>query len=523
MPKAEAALESKSIVPEMPASPLPPPTDYQFPTVLYNGGINPAVPFAIRGAIWYQGEGNAGELGTVYLNKLKALAGGWRLKWGQGDFPFYIVQLPNYGKPHPDEPGGEPICYSWSGIQEAQFLALSQIPNTGLAVTIDIGTEIDLHTKNKQDTGARLAAWALANEYGRKDMVFCGPIYKGFKIEGDKIRILFDHVGSGLMMGRKNGLEPVVEVKDDKLRQFSIVGEDKVWKWADAVIDGDTIVVSNPEVKNPIAVRFAFTSNPVGFNLYNKEGFPASPFRTQFAGPPDGKKQGEVAGVIPYAKDTIKLDGETDDWGDISKTAPLIKLDDFKLSGMGDGKKWSGPDDLSAKFYVAWNEKGLYWLLLVKDDHPLGCPDDLQPYESDAVEIFFDGRSPEMQQDTNASEGTVQMVVSPALDGKKSKYYLRPKNQNPETVTKKLPDGYVLEGFIPFDKAVFPAGEWKPERAVKLAFHILDHDDPALLGKDGDSDFAGLEWGASWEDVNVKNNQVTYADTSGWKILILKK
>ena len=247
---------------------------HQEPTVLFKGMINPLVPLAIRGAIWYQGEANGGE-GVSYYHKKQALIGGWRSRWGQGDFPFYFVQLANF-RTSPDDPkGGD----GWARLREAQLHTLN-VPNTGMAVIIDVGEAGDIHPKNKQDVGKRLALWALAKDYGKQDLVHSGPLQKATKVEGDKIRISFDHVGSGLIAGKKEGRGPVREVKDGELKWFAIADAEQKWHWAKAVIDGDTVVVSSEEVKAPVAVRYAFTMNPEGCNLYNKEGLPASPFRT---------------------------------------------------------------------------------------------------------------------------------------------------------------------------------------------------------------------------------------------------
>ena len=157
------------------------------------------------------------------------------------------------------------------------------IPNTGMAVAIelaDVGNPNDIHPKNKRDVGDRLALWALAKDYGQKDLVYSGPLYKSMTVEGDKIRLAFDSVGTGLMVATKKGYDPVVAEPAGKLKRFAIAGADKKWVWADAVIDGNTVVVSSPTVANPVAVRYAYTMNPAGCNLYNKEGLPASPFRT---------------------------------------------------------------------------------------------------------------------------------------------------------------------------------------------------------------------------------------------------
>ncbi|HUX15844.1 MAG TPA: sialate O-acetylesterase, partial [Phycisphaerae bacterium] len=234
----------------------------------------PLVPYGLRGMLWYQGESNGSE-GTSYLQKLQILIGGWRKLWGQGDFPLYVVQLPNFQKVNDNPAGGD----GWANIREAQLKALA-IPNTGVIITIDVGEPKNIHPKNKFDVGERLARWALAKDYGKKDLVYSGPLYKGMKVEGNKVRIAFDHVGSGLMVGKKEGRRPTGEVKDGRLKRFAVAGADKKWVWADAVIEKDTVVVSSPDVPNPVAVRYAFSGNPEGCNLYNKEGLPASPFRT---------------------------------------------------------------------------------------------------------------------------------------------------------------------------------------------------------------------------------------------------
>jgi sialate O-acetylesterase len=228
------------------------------PTRLYNGMINPIVPFAIRGAIWYQGESNNGE-GMLYFEKMKALIAGWRSVWNEGDFPFYYVQLApfNYGPGNPT---------ALAKIWEAQTAALS-IPDTGMAVINDVSNIKDIHPKDKQDVGKRLALWALAKNYG-KQIVYSGPLYKSMSIDGSSIRLKFDHVGGGLA------------ARDGKaLNWFTIAGEDKKFVDATAKIDGDSIVVSASDVAKPAAVRFAWNqiAEP---NLSNIEGLPASAFRT---------------------------------------------------------------------------------------------------------------------------------------------------------------------------------------------------------------------------------------------------
>lgn len=274
LPRAEKAVAAKQPPPPLPVGPSGSEGSHQQSARLYNGMVAPLVPYAIRGAIWYQGESNGGE-GESYFHKKQGLVNGWRKVWGQGDFSFYWVQLANFQKSDPNKPE---MGDGWARLREAELKSLA-LPNTGMAVIIDIGQANDIHPKNKQDVGKRLAAWALAKDYG-KTIEYSGPLYRAFSVEGNKIRIEFDHAGSGLMVGEKNGLEPVKEVKDGKVKWVSIAGEDKKFYWANAVIDGKTLVVSSDNVPNPVAVRYAFAMNPDGANLYNQDGLPASPFRT---------------------------------------------------------------------------------------------------------------------------------------------------------------------------------------------------------------------------------------------------
>jgi sialate O-acetylesterase len=275
-------------VPELPAVtglPAEYKSDGGYPSTwhcLYNGKIHPLTRYGIKGAIWYQGESN-GDEGEAYYQKLRALIGGWRTAWGEGDFPFYIVQLA--GRFHSaDTPAGNDPAGGdgWARIRMAQFKALS-IPHTGMAVAMDLADVRDpgdIHPKNKRDVGERLALWALAKDYGKKDLVYSGPLYREMQIEDEKIRITFDSVGSGLTVATKKGFAPVVKEPQGKLQRFAIAGEDMKWAWADAVIDGKTVVVSSPAVPKPVAVRYAYGMSGDDCNLYNKEGLPASPFRT---------------------------------------------------------------------------------------------------------------------------------------------------------------------------------------------------------------------------------------------------
>jgi sialate O-acetylesterase len=271
---AKEALRDHRIPPEPPQLPPTIAAVPEIPTTIYNGMIHPLVPFAIRGVIWYQGESNSTE-GDSYFHKMQALIAGWRKIWNQGDFPFYFVQIANYGQPSTDPAGDD----GWAPVRDAQRRSLV-IKNTGMAVTIDVGDSGDLHPKNKQDVGARLALWALARDYGKTNIVFSGPLYRGLNVEGNAIRVYFDSVGSGLIVGKKSGLLPTVKDDGGRLQRFAIAAADKRWRWAEANIDGASVVVSSPEVVNPVAVRYAYSMNPEGANLYNQEGLPASPFRT---------------------------------------------------------------------------------------------------------------------------------------------------------------------------------------------------------------------------------------------------
>ena len=247
------------------------------PSAIYNQMVHPLAPFAMRGGIWYQGESNGGEH-MSYYHKKHALVNGWRKVFQNKDLAFYWVQLANFQNPGTNPAGGD----GWAKIREAQTKALD-IPHTGMAVAIDLAdahNPRDIHPRNKQDVGGRLAQWALHQTYGKKDLVPTGPLYKSHKVKDNMIHLSFDHVGKGLMVGKKTKLEPTAEVKGGKLEHFSIAGEDKKWVWADAAIEGDIVVVSSKEVKKPVAVRYGFTMNPANANLYNKDGIPALPFRT---------------------------------------------------------------------------------------------------------------------------------------------------------------------------------------------------------------------------------------------------
>jgi sialate O-acetylesterase len=224
--------------------------------------ITPILPYTIKGALWYQGESNVSRA-SQHLTLFPALIKSWRAKWNQGDFPFLFVQLPNF-----NEPQKEPSDGGWARFRETQMAALST-PNTGMAVTIDIGEWNDIHPVNKKDVGYRLALAAQTVAYHEKGIVYSGPMYESMQVKGNKIILSFKNAGGGLI------------AKGDKtLHYFSIAGEDKKFIWAKAEIKKDKVVVWSDGIAKPIAVRYAWADDPEGANLCNKEGLPASPFRT---------------------------------------------------------------------------------------------------------------------------------------------------------------------------------------------------------------------------------------------------
>jgi sialate O-acetylesterase len=233
-----------------------------FPSRLYNAMIAPIVPHAIRGVIWYQGESNA-SAAYRYQHLFPLLINNWRNKWGY-EFPFFWAQLANFM-----EVSAQPTESEWAELREAQRMALT-LPKTGQAVIIDIGEADDIHPRNKRDVGYRLALNALAIEYG-KQLEYSGPAFKEMQIENGKAILGFSHTGSGLVANKS---------KYGYLQGFAVAGEDRRFHWAKAYIDGDKVIVYSDEVKNPVAVRYAWSDNPDDANLYNKEGLPASPFKT---------------------------------------------------------------------------------------------------------------------------------------------------------------------------------------------------------------------------------------------------
>jgi sialate O-acetylesterase len=230
------------------------------PGILFESMLKPLIGCAMRGAIWYQGESNA-DRANEYASLLRDMVENWRTDWALGDFPFLLVQLANFRTPSRYEQGS-----TWARLREAQLHALQE-PNIGMAVAIDLGEAADIHPKNKKDVGERLALWALAKTYSRSTP-HTGPIYQQMAIEGNAIRLSFEHTGNGLSS------------TDGELTTFVVAGKDRKFFPAHAMIQGHTLLVSSPDVPDPEAVRYGWADNPVGPYLVNTSGLPASPFRT---------------------------------------------------------------------------------------------------------------------------------------------------------------------------------------------------------------------------------------------------
>jgi len=242
-------------------SPLPSQTFIRWkPAGLYNAMIAPLTNYAIKGALWYQGESNAGHP-SDYADLMKTLITDWRAHWHEGNFPFIYVQLPNFM-----ETNDTPSESDWAELRQAQLNTLS-VPNTAMVVAIDLGEWNDIHPLNKQDVGKRLALQAAHLAYGEKNIVYSGPILQSAKQEGNKLVLSFTNTGSGL-----------TAKGSDSLHYFSIAGSDKSFVWAKAIIQGNKVIIWNDSIHQPAYVRYAWADNPAGANLYNKEGLPASPF-----------------------------------------------------------------------------------------------------------------------------------------------------------------------------------------------------------------------------------------------------
>jgi sialate O-acetylesterase len=234
-----------------------------YPTLLFNAMLNPLIPYGIKGVIWYQGESNAGRA-YQYRKAFPLMITDWRKRWGQGDFPFYFVQLASFNSADGNSKNGS----TWAELREAQTQTLS-LPNTGMAVTTDIGDAHDIHPRNKQDVGKRLAAVALNKTYG-KNVVSSGPMFQSMEIKGNNAVLTFTGVGGGLTAKDRYGY----------VRGFEIAGSDQQFHYAQASIEGNTVVVHSDDVKNPVAVRYGWADEASDTNLFNAEGFPAIPFRT---------------------------------------------------------------------------------------------------------------------------------------------------------------------------------------------------------------------------------------------------
>ena len=256
--KAKAEGKPEPRKPEKPSEPGKHPN---LASVLYNAKVHPLTPLPIKGVIWYQGEANTGRA-YQYRKLMADLIVSWRQAWNQPELPFAQVQLANH-KSRKTVPGES----QWAELREAQAMVASKLPMAGLAVTIDIGKAYDIHPRNKQDVGKRLAAWAIHSVYVKNEVVPSGPQYQAIQVVGSQVYLSFNHIGSGLM------------VKGDELKGFALTGDDQKWHWATAGIEGDKVIVQSEAVPAPVAVRYAWADNPE-CNLYNKEGLPAVPFRS---------------------------------------------------------------------------------------------------------------------------------------------------------------------------------------------------------------------------------------------------
>jgi sialate O-acetylesterase len=257
------ALKAGEDLPPAPVHPDPPPFHLPLsrnvanPSIFFNGMIAPLIPYGIRGVIWYQGESDHNRP-ALYKEIFSALIQSWREEWGQGDFPFLFVQIAPYGKTVAE--------LGFAEVRQAQLRTSVEVPRTAMVVTTDVGDAKDIHPRGKDVVGARLALAARAVAYGEK-VAYSGPIYDRMEVQGDKVVLNFRHVGGGLV------------ARGGPLRGFAIAGTDRRYVNAEAEIVGDRVVVNSPRVRQPVAVRFGWADYPVT-NLWNKDGLPASPFRT---------------------------------------------------------------------------------------------------------------------------------------------------------------------------------------------------------------------------------------------------
>jgi sialate O-acetylesterase len=374
MAKAEYALPPLDAAGKKAVPPLT--GQHVLPGRLFNGMVHPILPYAIRGVLWYQGESNTGNA-SLYRTSFPLLIQDWRQHWQQGDFPFYFCQLSNY-RPKTNQPG-ESV---WAELREAQAKTLS-VPNTGMAVLIDTGESEDIHPQSKQIAGERLAQIALAKTYGL-EVVHSGPLYTSMKIEGNAIRLSFDHLGSGLVakelpatydvMRKAGKTAPLVRNSpQSQLEGFAICGADKHWVWAEAKIEGDTVLVSSKQVPAPIAVRYAWSDNPT-CNLYNAADLPASPFRTDdfalaAASPtPPAKPSTASAPPAPLSGKPLAITPtprtENPGWMKIvERQAAVAKAGQWDLVLIGDsitaGWQSGAPAELWAKHFPAYRTLNL--------------------------------------------------------------------------------------------------------------------------------------------------------------------
>ncbi len=292
-PLPPASAEAKA---EYPAPMPTAPSESKTPSYVYNGMVAPVIPYGIKGVAWYQGEDN-GPRAYQYRTAFPLMINDWRNRWGEGAFPFYFCQLANYGKVR-----SEPADSAWAELREAQTRTLS-LPNTGQAILIDLGEEADIHPRDKREVGSRLARIALAKTYGRA-IEYSGPVFESMESAGGAVRLRFSHCKGGLVAReipatyrpKTVDVTRVPRVRNSpgsEVEGFAVCGADHLWRWADAAIDGASVVVTAKGVSQPVAVRYAWGDSPV-FNLYNRDGLPAGPFRTDsFPGITDDQKYGQ--------------------------------------------------------------------------------------------------------------------------------------------------------------------------------------------------------------------------------------
>ncbi|HVG16256.1 MAG TPA: sialate O-acetylesterase [Chitinophagaceae bacterium] len=284
--------------------------EYQ-PSALYNAMIAPLTNYTIKGILWYQGEGSV-NAAKEYEKRLPVLINSWRKKWGQGDVPFLFVQLPNFG-----DVQLQPSESAWAELREGQRKSLS-VPNTGMAVAIDLGEWNDIHPDNKKDVGVRLALAARKLVYGEKNLVASGPLFKEAKLAGNRVTLSFNHTGSGLKT-----------IDDEAPNWFAVAGADKKFVWAVAKIEGDQVVLWHDRISDPKFVRYAWADNPLDCNLYNKEGLPASPFEVELP----GTTAGNINSALPWNNKQCAVLLTYDDGLNVHLSNAVPALDSLGLKG----------------------------------------------------------------------------------------------------------------------------------------------------------------------------------------------